>query len=142
MPVVLIEGEGGTYWQKWIDFVERELLQNGWISQPDLSIVSFAKTPEEARDIVLHGYRVYHSSRTVRDQFVIRLKQPISEAQRADLETRFGRLAKDGRFVLSEPLEGEEEHLDLPRLHFTFVRRDFGVLMQLISAVNDCAAAP
>lgn len=142
MPVVLIEGEGGTYWRKWIDFVERELLQNGWISPPDLSIISFAKTPEEARDIVLHGYRVYHSSRTMRDQFVIRLKQPISEAQRADLEAKFGCLAKDGRFVLSEPLEGEEEHLDLPRLHFTFVRRDFGVLMQLISAVNDCAAAP
>jgi uncharacterized protein (TIGR00730 family) len=138
MPVVVIEGEGGTYWDIWKEFVERELLDNGWISRPDLSLVSFAKTPEEARDIVLHGYRVYHSSRKVRDQFVIRLKQPLDETQRLDLEDRFSGLAKDRKIHLSGPLEGEEEHLDLMRLHFTFVRRDFGVLRQLIDAVNDC----
>ena len=64
------------------------------------------------------------------------------EGERDELETRFGMLAKDGRLQTSGPLEGEEEHLDLPRLHFKSKRRDFGVLRQLIDAINDLDDPP
>ena len=87
--------------------------------------------------MVLNAYRVYHSSRYVRDRFVIRLNRPITEAQRADLESRFGGIAHDGKLELSGPLEGEVENLDLPRIHFEHVRRDFGVLRRFIDALND-----
>jgi uncharacterized protein (TIGR00730 family) len=142
IPIILLEGEGGSYWAKWEDFITRELLENGWISSPDLSLFKIASSAEEARDMVLHAYRIYHSSRYVRDRFVIRLNRPITDAQRADLESRFGRIAKDGRLLTSGPLDGEVENLELPRLHFEHVRRDFGVLRQFIDALNDLPESP
>lgn len=137
IPLILLEGEGGSYWPKWRDFLKRELLENGWVSPPDLSLFRIAKNAQEACDMVLHAYRIYHSSRYVRDRFVIRLNQPITEEHRADIESRFSDLAKDGQFITSGPLEGEVENLDLPRLHFEHVRRDFGKLRLLIDALND-----
>ena len=137
IPIILLEGEGGSYWPNWRDFILRELLENGWISEPDTSLFKIASTPQEARDMVLHAYRVYHSSRYVRDRFVIRLNRPITESQRAELEAQFGAIARDGSFELSGPLDGEVENLDLPRLHFEHVRRDFGVLRRCIDALND-----
>ncbi|MCH2161322.1 MAG: LOG family protein [Phycisphaerales bacterium] len=142
IPVVLLEGEGGSYWPRWQAFIEKELLANGWISKPDLSLFKITSSPEEARDIVLKAYRVYHSCRYVRDHFVIRLKRPITQEQCRELQSQFGVVAKDGKFHLSGPLETEEDHLDLPRLHFLHVRRDFGVLRQLIDAINELPENP
>ncbi|MAB72537.1 MAG: hypothetical protein CMJ54_08530 [Planctomycetaceae bacterium] len=142
MPVVLLEGEGGSYWRRWVDFIREELLENGWLSPADMSLLEIASDPADARDRVLRFYRVYHSCRYVRDEFVIRLKRRITEAERADLEKRFGMLAKDGVLRTGGPLDGEEEHLDLPRLHFASKRRDFGILRQLIDAVNDLDPTP
>jgi len=137
VPIILLEGDGGSYWPNWKSFITSELLDNGWISEPDLSLFRIASSAQEARDMVLNAYRVYHSSRYVRDRFVIRLNRPITEAQRADLESRFGGIAHDGKLELSGPLEGEVENLDLPRIHFEHVRRDFGVLRRFIDALND-----
>ena len=137
IPIVLLEGEGGSYWPRWKSFIEKELLENGWISEQDLSLFRITSSPEEARDIVLKAYRVYHSCRYVRDDFVIRLKRQISEEQCRELQDRFGQVAKDGKFHLSGPLEGEEDHLDLPRLYFHHIRRDFGLLRQLIDGINE-----
>ena len=137
IPIILLEGENGTYWAKWKNFLEMELLENGWISPPDLSLFRIASSAKEACDMVLHAYRIYHSSRYVRDRFVIRLNKPISEEHRAHLESQFSDVAKDGRLETSGPLDGEVENLDLPRLHFEHVRRDFGVLRKLIDAIND-----
>jgi hypothetical protein len=72
----------------------------------------------------------------------MRLRRQLTETEIAGLETRFGMLAKDGRLQASGPLEGEEEHLDLPRLHFKSKRRDFGVLRQLIDAINELDDPP
>jgi len=142
MPIILLEGEGGSYWRRWVDFIREELLDNGWLSPADMSLLEVASDPADARDRVLRFYRVYHSCRYVRDEFVIRLKRRITEPERAGLEERFGMLAKDGALRTGGPLDGEEEHLDLPRLHFASKRRDFGVLRQLIDAVNDLDPKP
>ena len=101
-----------------------------------------AADPADARDRVLRFYRIYHSCRYVRDEFVIRLKRRITESERIDLEGRFGMLAKDGVLRTGGPLDGEEEHPDLPRLHFASKRRDFGILRQLIDAINDLDPNP
>jgi uncharacterized protein (TIGR00730 family) len=142
MPIVLLEGKGGSYWSRWVSFLREELLENGWLSPADMSLLEVASSPEDARDRVLKFYRVYHSCRYVHDNFVMRLRRQLTETEIAGLETRFGMLAKDGRLQASGPLEGEEEHLDLPRLHFKSKRRDFGVLRQLIDAINELDDPP
>lgn len=136
VPVILLEGAGGTYWPRWLAFIKEELLANGWISEADLSLLEIASSPEDARDRTLRFYRNYHSSRYVRDRFVIRLKRPLTEEERAGLESQFGRLAKDGRLEIGDALSGEKHFLDLPRIHYRSQRRDFGVVRQLIDAIN------
>ena len=81
IPIVLLEGEPG-YWDEWSRFTEDVLLKRGLISPEDLNLYYFAKTPEDARDHVLHFYRNYHSSRYVRDDLVIRLKQRLKNGFR------------------------------------------------------------
>ena len=96
-----------------------------------------APGPEDARDRAVRFYRNYHSSRYVGDRFVIRLKRSLTESERDELESRFGRLAKDGRLETGGALSGEKFFLDLPRIYYRSKRRDFGVLRQLIDAIND-----
>jgi uncharacterized protein (TIGR00730 family) len=137
MPVVLLEGEGGTYWPRWLAFIREELLDNGWISPADLSLIEIASDPEDARDRILRFYRNYHSSRYVGDRFVIRLRRAPDAAELAAISEEFGRLAKDGRFETGAALAGETVAVDLPRLHFRSRRRDFGSLRQLIDRLNE-----
>jgi len=137
MPVVLLEGEGGTYWPRWLAFLREELLDNGWISPADLSLIEIASDPRDARDRILRFYRNYHSSRYVGDRFVIRLRRAPDETELAALSDEFGRLSKDGRFETGTAFAGETVATDLPRLHFRSRRRDFGVLRQLIDRLND-----
>ncbi len=137
MPVVLLEGEGGTYWPRWLAFIREELLDNGWISPADLSLIEIASDPEDARDRILRFYRNYHSSRYVGDRFVIRLRRAPDAAELSAISEEFGRLSKDGRFETGPALTGETAELELPRFHFRSRRRDFGSLRQLIDRLND-----
>ena len=137
MPIILLEGEGGTYWPKWLSFVREELLDNGWISENDLSLLEIATDPEDARSRVVSFYRNYQSSRYVGNRFVIRLRRTPDAAMVADLEREFGQLSTDGVFTTGGPLPGETVDLDLPRLHYKSRRRDFGTVRQLIDRLNE-----
>lgn len=35
IPVVLLEGQGETYWPNWVEYIERNLLRTGWINAVD-----------------------------------------------------------------------------------------------------------
>ena len=41
VPVVLLEGEEGHYWDDWLQWVKQHLGDNGWISQEDLSLLQY-----------------------------------------------------------------------------------------------------
>ncbi|MFM1889325.1 MAG: hypothetical protein RLZZ565_82 [Planctomycetota bacterium] len=137
MPVVLLEGEGGTYWPRWLAFIREELLDNGWISPADLSLIEIASDPKDARERVLRFYRNYHSSRYVGDRFVIRLRRAPDATELAALSDEFGRLSKDGRFEVGPAFPGETVSTELARLHFRSRRRDFGTLRRLIDRLNE-----
>ena len=137
VPIVLLEGEGIPYWDLWDDFVKERLLNNGMISEEDLSLYQVCHTPEEAVDIVERFYRTYHSSRYVRDDLVIRINHPISEEGVQALNDEFGVLVKSGRIVQCGAYAEEQDHLDLPRLAFTHTRHKFGLVRKLIDRIND-----
>lgn len=137
LPIVLVEGAGGDYWTTWQRFAHQDLLRRGWISAEDEALYRLCDTPEEAVRHVLQFYRRYRSSRFVGDRLVLRLDAPLSAAQLDALTASFGTLARDGRLEQSGPLAGEDDALELPRLHFAFTRRDYGRLRRLIDAVNE-----
>lgn len=136
MPIVLVEGQGGDYWSTWDQWVRTQLLARGWISPEDPSIYHLAKDPADAAEHVLNFYRVYHSSRYVRDQYVIRLNKPLDRGAVAILNDEFKALVKEGAMVMSGPLDQEDDHRDKPRLIFTHTRSKFGMLRRLIDRIN------
>lgn len=140
IPIVLLEGESG-YWDAFRDFCENVLLKRGLISPEDLNLYFFAKSPEEARDHILHFYRNYHSSRYVRDDLVIRLKHRLKNEDVERLGEKYAVLIKAGTMHQRAAYDVETDHLDLPRLCFTHTRRAFGLVRKLIHDINDCDPA-
>jgi uncharacterized protein (TIGR00730 family) len=141
MPIVCVEGAGGTYWKNWNAWVEAELRDRGWISPEDSSIYYVAKDPTDAASHIVKFYRNYHSSRYVKDDFVIRLRNPIRQSDVTKLQEEFGSLIKAGDMRLSGPLEGEDDHLTRPRLVFHHNRSRFAILRRLIDRINELEPA-
>ncbi|HRD55835.1 MAG TPA: TIGR00730 family Rossman fold protein [Parachlamydiaceae bacterium] len=137
VPVVLMEGEGGVYWEHWQHYLEEHLLANGWISPSDFNLFYRAPTGEAGVEHILKFYRRYHSSRYVEDKLIIRMLEPISEADVEELNERFSFLVKSGKIEQRGALEEETDHLELPRLVFHHTRSDFGSVRALIDAVNN-----
>ena len=138
MPIVLVEGKGHDYWENWLDWMKAQLLDRGWISPEDSSLIYLAKDAKDAAEHILRFYRVYHSSRYVRDELVIRMNYSIGSEAVARLEQQFSALIKSGGMRICGPIEGEDDALDKPRLIFKHTRSKYGMVRQLIDAINEC----
>lgn len=137
VPIVLIEGAEGNYWRHWMNYVQRSLLDGGFISEDDLHLLYIARDAVDAAEHVQRFYRNYHSSRYVRDDFIIRVRQRLREEDVAKLHDEFGVLVKDGRIEQVDAYRQEEDHLHLPRIAFTHTRRNFGLVRRLIDRINE-----
>jgi len=141
VPLVLVDEPGGSYWMRWIEFVQDTLLARGYISQSDLTLFERVDSADEAVQRINHFYSRYHSLRYIDDRLVIRLTSGIEQQKVEDLRGWFSdTLRPHGEVYLSGPLpeeidEPEIEHL--PRLILNFKRDDFGRLRELIDAINN-----
>lgn len=136
-PIVMVEGEHGDYWRHWENYIRRSLLDKGFISPEDRNLYYIAEDPADAVQHVCRFYRNYHSSRYVRDDYIIRLRAPLRPDEVEALNAEFGTLVKSGRIVQRDALPEESgEHADLPRLVFTHTRRQFGLVRTLIDRIN------
>lgn len=145
IPIVCVEAPGGTYWSAWAEFVKSQLDDRELISTSDLSLYKVVHTPTAAVEEILNFYTVFDSMRYIRDQLVLRLKQPISDAQLDLLNSQFPDILVDGRIERASPhpYEEDEKHLiGLPRLSFKFNRRDAGRLREMIDVLNGFKSKP
>jgi len=139
VPVVLLDPPGGNYWPTLKDFITSQLLKNKLISPEDLSLFKLTDDYQEAVEEVLRFFRVYHSMRYVKHKLVFRLNEPLHQLKLDQINAEFGDLLSEGTFEQGEALPGEKDEPDLahlPRLYFSFSRRSFGRLRQLIDAIN------
>ncbi|MGB0578207.1 MAG: LOG family protein, partial [Limisphaerales bacterium] len=139
MPLVLVDKPGGTYWKHWISHVEDHLLRNELISPEDLNLIDSTDDPDKAVKIISRFYRNYHSSRWVRDEYVIRLRNAPSPTAIEALNEDFADIIKGEPFHISEPLDLEKEEgeaSELPRLVFGFDQKSYGRLRVLIDRLN------
>jgi len=138
VPVVMIAGKGSTYWTNWAKHITTDLLGNNTISPEDESLYFIADKPKDAVEHILQFYKIYHSSRYVRNDYVIRLNYRISESGIEKLNETFSDIIREGKIYQSDPLSCEQDHLHLPRLIVPHTRRSFGRIRQLIDMVNTC----
>jgi uncharacterized protein (TIGR00730 family) len=139
MPLVLLDKPGGTYWKTWDKHIREHLLRDKLISPEDLNLYQITDNSDEAVRIITRFYRNFHSSRFVKDLFVIRLRhQPSASALQA-MNEDFSDLITGEKIKAIGPTEEEleaNEFPDLPRIAFGFNRRDYGRLRQLVDLLN------
>jgi uncharacterized protein (TIGR00730 family) len=142
VPLVLLDRARGTYWKTWQRYVEDHILRRNMIARDDLALYKVTDNVDAAVDEIVRYYQVYHSSRYVRDRFVIRLARRLPDPYVQRLAGEFRDIVTDGRFEQRRAFSAERDEADiftLPRLVFRFDRRSFGRLRQLIDRIN---AAP
>ncbi len=144
VPIVFVDGqtdeEGKSYWEGFDTFVRNQLLTRGWVSAEDFHLYYIAKNAKDAADHVINFYRVYHSSRYVRENLVIRIKHRMTDEQVKILNDEFSVLVKTGEIVQRDALPQERDHLDLPRIVFHHTKHKFGLIRALIDRINSFAA--
>ncbi|WP_432823573.1 TIGR00730 family Rossman fold protein [Trichloromonas sp.] len=145
VPLILIDDDKGDYWENWFDFTKKTLLKKGLISGEDFSLFSITRDPAEAVQMIDDFYKVYHSSRFVRDTLVIRLNRTLTDEQVEILQSEFNEIIADGtRMKLCGPLPEEADQPDLlglPRLALEFNHRSYGLLKALIRRINSFAGS-
>ena len=143
VPMVLIDRPGGTYWRDWDSYLRKNLAATGLIGVEDLNLYTITDDIQVATEVIRTFYQVYHSSRYVGEQFVMRLKMAISDRDLELLNQEFADLVTSGEIVQTTALADElEDAAHLPRLVFKFDRRDFGKLYQMIGKINQMGGDP
>lgn len=143
VPMVLIDRPGGTYWRDWDSYLRKNLAATGLIGVEDLNLYTITDDIQVATEVIRTFYQVYHSSRYVGEQFVMRLKMAISDRDLELLNQEFADLVTSGEIVQTTALADElEDASHLPRLVFKFDRRDFGKLYQMIGKINQMGGDP
>ena len=139
MPIVFVDSPRGTYWKTWKRYVEDHLLRQKLISPDDMALFKVTASVEEAVAEITSFYRVYHSSRTVGRNLVVRLNERLDEKLVASLGREFRDILVGADVVQTRALAEEEDEPELdalPRLVLPFNRTHFGRLRQLIDRVN------
>jgi uncharacterized protein (TIGR00730 family) len=139
MPLVLIDRPGGTYWKTWDKHVREHLLRDQLICTDDLNLYQITDSTDEAVKIITRFYRNFHSSRFVKDLFVIRLKHAPADSAIQAMNEDFADIIVGPEIKRIDPTADEladGDHVDLARIGFGFNRRDYGRLRQLIDVLN------
>jgi uncharacterized protein (TIGR00730 family) len=140
LPIILVDEPQGTYWSRWLEFLEKELMAKGYIGKSDFSLFDRVDSVEDAVERIDRFYYRYHSLRYIKDRLAVRLSSPIEENRVTELKSGFSDiLTPNGDLFLSSSLPEEDDESDiahLPRLVLDFNRKDFARLRSLIDAVN------
>jgi len=139
MPMVFIDQPGGTYWKKWSEYIQEELLGNELISPEDLSLFKVTDNLDDAINEIMQFYYVYNSMRYIKGKLVLRLHVEPSDTFIERLNDEFAAILLSGRIEKTEvhPYEADDEHLaDLPRIAFDFDRKNIGRLREMVDLIN------
>ncbi len=139
MPLVLIDRPGGSYWKTWDRHVREHLLRDQLVSPDDLNLYQITDDTDQAVRIITRFYRNFHSSRFVKDLFVIRLKHAPGNSALEAMNEDFADINEGAPIKRIEATPDEiadNDHPELPRIAFDFNRRDYGRLRQLIDVLN------
>jgi uncharacterized protein (TIGR00730 family) len=143
-PVVLLDVPGGSYWTRWREYIDAELVAAGLVSPQDHELFLITDDVDEAVAEVQWFWRSYHSIRWAGDRLIVRLLHEPTDDEVAELNATFADVLVGGTIERAEPLPAEvsdRDHLELSRLVMRFDPRKAGRLRALINAVNDLPSA-
>ncbi len=137
LPVVFVDAPGGDYWRDWVAYLREHLLARRLIDENDLGLFRVTDDVDQAVDEITGFYRNYHSSRYVKDVFVMRVRRAPDAAELAALNDDFADIVSEGVIEVREALPEEGGAApSLARVVLRFDRRSVGRLRQLIDRLN------
>ncbi len=138
VPLILVDQPGGDYWQDWESYVNDQLLRKGLISGEDHHLYTITDDIAVAEAAIANFYRVYHSSRYVDSDLILRLNAELTDAEVERLNHDFSDILVGGSIekTVAQSEEKGDETAPLPRLKLHYNQRDTGRLYELISEVN------
>lgn len=139
VPIVLLDEPGSNYWEEALRFLREQLQERRYILPNDLQLVRLVHSAEEAGQEIARFYRNFHSSRWLKDHFVIRLNHPLNPVALDTLNREFIDLCVRPGFQQQASYEAEHDEpelRDLTRLAFHFKARDHGRLRELVDFIN------
>jgi hypothetical protein len=138
-PVVLIDTPEGNYWNEWLDFIRRAVISEGYVSELDHRFFTIATDVQTATAALTGFYRNYHSMRMVGMRMVLRMQRGPSDDQLREIRIRFGHIVTEGSIDVIEatgPERSSNDGVDLHRIAFSFDRRSYGDVRDLIDVIN------
>ncbi len=139
IPFLFVDLPGQGYWREWENFVRKRMLQQGFISEQDLSLYKIVEDVELAVQEIKNFYRNYHSYRYVNKNLVVRMVHPPTDELIQRLNSDFKDMLTAGKIKRTDSLPEESDDpdtLQLPRLLVPFSRVDYGRLRQMIDVIN------
>ena len=139
VPIILLDVPGGRFWQGALDFIQNQLEDNHYILPADMKLLRLVYSSDEAVEEINRFYSNFHSSRWLKNQFVIRMHHPLNDSALAHMQEAFADLCLSDDFH-QLAYEGEEhdeaQFSHLSRLAFTFNGRSNGRLRELVDYIN------
>jgi hypothetical protein len=138
-PVVLLDAPGGGYWKAFVEFIQRELIDGGYVSGTDLSLFTVTDDVQHAADEIAGFYANYDSMRFIGQRLILRLKHAPDDDALARLSSEFADILAKGSIERAEPSPVEiedDDALDVERIRLQFDRASYGRLRALIDALN------
>lgn len=143
-PIVCLDAPGSSYWRDFISFLKKQLVRGRMIHEDDLDIMYLTHNAQDAVKHIVGFYKMYHSMRFIRDQLILRIEAPLTDAQLDLLNQDFKRIVKKGKIIQSiKPFEEERNApytFHLTRLAFNFKRECYPTLQKMIHRINEFAA--
>lgn len=139
VPIVLLDTPGGTFWQEALGFIKRQLEENRYILPSDMKLMSLVHTADDAVAEINQFYSNYHSSRWLKNQFVMRMQHPLSDRALDHIQQAFADLRLSGTFTQYAYDSEEPDDIAFSHLHrlvFAFSGRDHGRLRELVDFIN------
>ena len=114
-PIVLLDVPGGTYWHRWLEFVEAELAERSYIAAEDLNLVLVTDDVDAAVEELTGFYANYHSMRFVEGDLVLRVRHAPGRRAARGAERRVRGHRREGRDRAQRADRGRGRRPGLPR---------------------------
>ncbi len=136
-PLVLMDKPGSDFWSSTLALLKKNMSSRGLISKGDMELMRHFQDADKAAEELVNFYSNYHSSRFLKDEYLIRVRKPISNTNLEKINKDYKYLVSQGKFTLLADLtEEDNKDLALTRLLFSFDRSHYSGLRLLIDFLN------
>ena len=80
VPVVLLDEPNGSFWADALSFMRRQLEGNRYILPTDMRLMRLVDNAEDAAAEISRFYSNFHSSRWMKDRFIMRMNHTLTSA--------------------------------------------------------------